>query len=189
MLKTKKLFKRTAIILVATVVLLFTAFNVYWLAYYNKFKTFRENSSINECFTLEPVGKQYIYSDPDQGICYRTFNPKYPKTYGNIAIGKQTDIDSLVHEEAYDVGIQVVRTMFRKKYVINITYIQDSNQTGPDSPAQKHADIIVDENMNIIDKEDYSEEELKFFDDCEDTIAELYEQLTDFFGKDDVMKL
>ena len=189
MLKTKKIFKKTAIVLTATVILLFSVDNLYWLTYYNKFKTFRENSGINECFTLEPMGKQYMYSDYDQKISYGTISPGCLETYGIFYIRQEADIDSPVHEEAYDVGIQVVRTLFRKQYLIDITYIEDSNKTGPDSPAQKHAEFIVDENMNIIDKEDYSEQELKFFDDCGDTIDKLYMQLNDFFGEDDVTKL
>jgi len=36
MLKTKKIFKKTAIVLTATVILLFSVVNLYWLTYYNK---------------------------------------------------------------------------------------------------------------------------------------------------------
>lgn len=193
MSKSKKVLRKLTIILIATIIFLFAAFNICWLIYYNKFKVFTQNSSISESHDLEKLGKRYTYFDETQKISYGVVSPKYLKTYGNITIDQDLCINDnpdtdLLYEDEFTIGFTINYTMFsKKKYIVDIGYLGDMKKGSSNSVNLKL--FTVDENLNIINKGDYSEEDLQLFDKCKNNISEYYQRLTDFFGKENILDL
>lgn len=185
--------KRSILLIVASAILLiFLVYNLCWYSFYITFKHWADSYEFENSCKLR-IGTSYSHSDEKAQVAYYLSVPSYLGKFGQISISQWLKMNEDPQSEyvysqdmEYAVLLKVDKIMFKSKtYWVNIKCVKGVKKGSDD----QECSIQVDNSMNIIDAERYSEIELKRFEECKATIDELYVLLKSFYGEDNINDL
>jgi len=186
--------KKKSILLVAasTILLLFLGYNIYWYNFYKPFKSWSDSCAFEDSCKYS-LGTSYSKSDENHQATYFLSVPSYLGNFGQAGVSQWLKINDDPQSEykynqdmKYSVSLQVDKTISKqKKYQIRIILVKGVKKNSED---QEYI-MYVDENMNVLSTDNYSESELKYYEDCKDTIEELNALLKSFYGEDNINDL
>lgn len=192
MSETKNKKKLILLIVVSAVLLCFLGYNIYWYSFYKPFKHWSDSCEFEENMKSE-LGIRYAQDNETAQETYNLLVPSYLRTFGQISISQWLKMNEDSQSEyiysqdmEYAVLLKINKTISEPKtYWVVIIHTKGATK---DSDIQEYT-IQVDENMNVINSKNYSEIELKYFEECQDTINELYVLLKSFYGEDNINDL
>ncbi|MBE6852921.1 MAG: hypothetical protein E7505_05545 [Ruminococcus sp.] len=192
MSESKNKRKSILLIIASTILLIFLGYNLYWYSFYSSFNRWVDSCNFGDGCKLIS-GMNYSQADKDAEAAYFLCVPSYLGKFGQIGISQWLKFNDdpkseylYIQDMDYAVLLRVNKTMFDSKtYWVDIKRIKGVKK----GTIEEDYSIQVDSNMNIIDSESYSEVELKSFEECKETIDELYALLKSFYGEDNINDL
>ena len=155
--------------------------------YYSMFK-----KCVNENFDKDEAENQenwiyYFYADNDaENVPYYGVGlPKYLKFCGTLDFGETTfynEIDGIfVPEGDYQVSGMIFLHLF-SEYEYQF-WLEDLN----DEEGMVYV-IEVDENMNVLNEDEWDEETRQIYETCKPKMEEMFQDVMGFFGKENITK-
>lgn len=192
MSESKNKRKSILLIIASTILLIFLGYNLCWYSFYSSFNRWVDSCNFGDGCKLIS-GMNYNQRNEKAQATYYLSVPSYLGKFGQISISQWLKFNDdpkseylYIQDMDYAVLLRVNKTMFDSKtYWVDIKRIKGVKK----GTIEEDYSIQVDSNMNIIDSESYSEVELKSFEECKETIDELYSLLKSFYGEDNINDL